>query len=175
MAVKVPKARNVPQRLARGRPDCGFTGLDWVEETQADELEALLELGYDPVRIVAAMPEGHELPRGQESPPPVVATEYVGLARRWLTQERVPRHLIQTFGATEVFPRRMRTCLSTTRLPGRRFEANGLRLVAELLRSSTSFVASQLALQDPAKRKRMEEMAMLMESVLPPTERCSSR
>jgi ATP phosphoribosyltransferase len=53
---KMLKAQNVPMLIALGRQDCGFSGYDWIVEQEADVVE-LLDLGFDPVRIIAAMPE----------------------------------------------------------------------------------------------------------------------
>jgi ATP phosphoribosyltransferase len=53
---KLLKSQNIPSLVALGRHDCGFSGYDWTIEQDAEVVE-LLDLQFDPVRIVAAMPE----------------------------------------------------------------------------------------------------------------------
>ena len=55
--VKFLKPQNIPRLLEIGAHDCGFTGHDWVVESGADVVE-ILDTGLDPVRLVAAAPEG---------------------------------------------------------------------------------------------------------------------
>ncbi len=76
---KVMKPQNVGELLEIGSHDAGFTGIDWIRETGADVVE-VMDLGFDRVRIVAAVP--NDLDEGAlRRKKLVVATEYVNLAR----------------------------------------------------------------------------------------------
>lgn len=161
---KVMKPQNVGELLELGSHDVGFTGLDWVVETGAD-VEQVMDLGFDKVRIVAAVP--NELDeRALKSRKLVVATEYVGIADAWLKKSGYDYRILRTHGATEVFPPDDADMIVDNTSTGRTLQDNGLRIVDTLLESSTRFVASRIALADPAKRARIEELAMLFKAVL---------
>jgi ATP phosphoribosyltransferase len=82
IAVKIMKPQNIPQLVELGFHDIGFTGLDWIQETGAS-VEYLLDLGFDPVSIVPAVPVNisrKELFKKKI----VVASEYESVAREYL-------------------------------------------------------------------------------------------
>ena len=166
---KVMKPQNVGELLEIGSHDAGFTGLDWIRETGADVVE-IMDLGFDKVRIVAAVPadlDESALRRKKL----VVATEYVGIAGAWLAAKGYDHRIVRTYGATEVFPPDDADMIVDNTSTGRTLQDNGLRIVDTLLQSSTRFVASKSAMADPAKRERVEELAMLFKAVIDGRER----
>ncbi|MDR2517121.1 MAG: ATP phosphoribosyltransferase [Spirochaetaceae bacterium] len=166
---KIMKPQNVGELLELGSHDAGFTGIDWIRESGAD-VEEVLDLRLDKVRIVAAVPG--EIDDGAlRKKKLVVATEYVNLARTWLTGAGYDFRIVRTYGATEVFPPDDADMIIDNTATGQTLEDNGLRIVAEILRSSTRFVASRAAMADPFRRDRIEELAMLFRAVLDARER----
>src|SRR5271169_5952210 len=107
MEAKYLKAQNIPGLIALGRHDCGFTGHDWITEQEADVVE-LLDLGFDPVRIVAAMPEQlgdfSSLQNRKSDRPLVVASQYCRLASRFIKKWNLNAVFVQAYGATEAMP-----------------------------------------------------------------------
>jgi ATP phosphoribosyltransferase len=161
---KIMKPQNVGELLELGSHDAGFTGLDWVRESGAD-VEEVLDLGFDRVRIVAAIPtetSGDSL----LSRKIVVATEYVNMAEKWLKKIGYCYRVLRTYGATEVFPPDDADMIIDNTSSGQTLRDNGLTIIATLLESSTRFVASKAAMADPEKRGRIEELAMLFKAVL---------
>ena len=166
---KVMKPQNVGQLLEIGSHDAGFTGLDWIRETGADVAE-VMDLGFDKVRIVAAVPVAldEKALRGKKL---VVASEYVGIAEAWLKERGYDYRMVRTYGATEVFPPDDADMIVDNTSTGRTLQDNGLRIVDTLLESSTRFVASRAALADPEKKRRIDELAMLFKAVIDGRER----
>jgi len=167
--VKIMKPQNVGELLELGSHDAGFTGLDWIRESSAD-VEEIMDLGFDRVRIVAAIPSGcdeNELKKKKI----VAATEYINLAGKWLNSGSWNYRLLRTYGATEVFPPDDADMIIDNTSSGQTLKDNGLKIIAELLKSSTRFVVSKSAMADPKKRERIEELAMLFKSVLDGRER----
>jgi ATP phosphoribosyltransferase len=162
---KLLKPQNIVEMLHLGSRDVGFAGADWVVEKQA-ELVELLDTGLDPVRIVAAAPprlaDKAELARA----PFVVASEYERLTRDWLARERLRATFVRSFGATEVFPPEDADVIVDNAATGETLQANGLVVVDELMRSSTRLFAHPRALDEPARRERVETLALLLRSVL---------
>jgi len=167
--VKIMKPQNVGELLELGSHDAGFTGIDWIEESGSNVKE-ILDLGFDKVKIIAAIPE--ELDEtALKTKKIVVATEYVNLAGRWLKASGFNYRILRTYGATEVFPPDDADMIIDNTSSGQTLRDNGLKIIGTVLESSTRFVASHSALEDEMKRDRIEELAMLFRAVLQGRER----
>ncbi len=156
---KLLKPQNVVEMLAAGSRDAGFAGADWVAELQADVVE-LLDTELDQVQIVAAAPGA--LPDRRV----VVASEYERLARAWIADRRLAADFVRSYGATEVFPPEDADVIVDNTATGATLEANGLRVVDVLMQSSTRLYANPHALDDPTRRRRIEDLVLLLRSVL---------
>jgi ATP phosphoribosyltransferase len=161
---KIMKPQNVGELLELGSHDAGFTGIDWIRESGADVAE-ILDLGFDRVKIVAAVPSSLD-DAALRSKKLVVASEYVNLAERWLKSSGYRYRILRTYGATEVFPPDDADMIIDNTSSGPTLRANGPKIIDTILESSTRFVASRAALENPEKRNRIEELAMLFRSVL---------
>ena len=166
---KIMKPQNVGELLELGSHDAGFTGIDWIRESGAD-VEEIMDLGFDRVRIVAAVPQSLEKsfldPVARPAKKFVVATEYVRIAEQWLKASGYQYRILRTYGATEVFPPDDADMIIDNTSSGQTLRDNGLAIIDTLLESSTRFVASRAAMSDNAKRGRIEELAMLFHAVL---------
>ena len=163
--VKVLKPRAVIEMLDSGVRDVGFAGADWVAEDSASLVE-LLDTCLDRVRLVAAAPrtllEDGQLPMRQL----IVASEYPRITQKWIDTQGLDASFLLSFGATEVLPPEDADCIVDNTATGAPLRANGLEIIDELMTSSTRLYASQQAMQNPAKRERIEAFAMLIGSVL---------
>lgn len=162
---KILKPQNIIEMLDVGSRDVGFAGADWVAELNADVVE-VLDTGLDRVRVVAAAPrqilEGGALPRR----PLVVASEMERLTRQWIASRNLDAAFVRSYGATEVFPPEDADCIVDIAASGATLVANGLEIVDELLTSSTRMYASRAAMADPSKRGAIDDLALLISSVL---------
>ncbi len=169
LEAKIMKPQNVGQLLQIGSHDVGFTGHDWIVETSSDVVE-LMDLKFDTVRIVAAVP--NELDEEKlRSKKIVVATEYVAIAEAWLKKQGYNYELVRTYGATEVFPPDDADMIIDNTSTGATLKENGLRIVDTLLTSSTRFLAGKAALKDPFKKEKIDELLTLFRAVLDGRER----
>jgi len=164
LAAKIMKPQNVGELLEIGSHDAGFTGIDWIKESSADVVE-MLDLGFDKVRIVAAVPQDYDEVK-LKSKKLVVATEYVNIAEAWLKSSGYQYRILRTYGATEVFPPDDADMIIDNTSSGQTLKDNGLKIIGTLLESSTRFVASRSALTDSQKAGRIEELVMLFRAVL---------
>jgi ATP phosphoribosyltransferase len=162
---KLLKPQNVIEMLELGTRDLGFVGGDWVAELGADLVE-LLDTELDPVRVVAAAPVSllvdGRLPRRRL----VVASEYERLTRRWIEQAHIDARFVRSYGATEVFPPEDADCIVDNTATGSTLSANGLAVIATLCTSSTRLYASRAAMDDPERRSRIDDLALVLGSVL---------
>ncbi len=164
-AAKLLKPQNVVEMLHAGSRDVGFAGADWVAELDADLVE-LLDTGLDPVQVVAAAPADllvdGALPPGRL----VVASEYTRITHRWIASQPIDAVFVRSYGATEVFPPEDADLIVDNTATGSTLRANGLAIVDTLMRSSTRLYASRPALDDPARRAPIEDLVLLLQSVL---------
>lgn len=163
--VKLLKPQNIPSLVALGRHDCGFTGSDWVVEQSADVVE-WLDLGFDPVRIVAAVPEALVTSGEWRTRRIVVASEYRNLSLKYIQEKGLNADFVQTYGATEALPPEDADLIVDNTSTGATLVQNRLTIVDELMRSTTRFICNKQALEDPWKRQKLEELKMLMQSTL---------
>jgi ATP phosphoribosyltransferase len=163
--VKVLKPQAIVKMLEVGSRDVGFAGADWVAEFGASPVE-LLDTGLDPVRLVAAAPEarlvGGRLPSG----PLIVASELERLTKEWIARRGLDATFLRSFGATEVYPPEDADCIVDVVATGATLRANGLAVVDELMTSSTRLYAHPAAVEDPGLRNRIDDLVMLLRSVL---------
>lgn len=162
---KILKPQNIIEMLAMSSRDVGFAGADWVAELGA-ELVEVLDTGLDPVRLVAAVPAASFTEGGLPKRPLVFASEYVRLTTNWCARRGLGDRVVRSYGATEVFPPEDADGITDVTATGSTLEANGLVIVDELIRSSTRLYASPKAWAQPSIRSRIEDLAMILNSVL---------
>lgn len=170
LAFQVVKPQITSMLLAQGKADVGFSGKDWVFENGVENnLEEILDLGFDPVRIVAAIPETIDFDALLKQPV-TIATEYQSLSKKWLSEKNINGAIFRTWGTSEGFvqdsPDALAQILIDNTSTGSSLKANRLKVVDTLMESSTRMYASKTALEDPKKRQKIFELKMLFEAVL---------
>jgi len=163
-----------PQEMGRyvqdGSLDCGLTGYDWILETDAKVVE-LTELVFSkvsrrPVRWVLAVPNDSPIQSVQDLQGKRIATEVVNLTRRWLAQHGVTAHVEFSWGATEVKQPRLADAIVEVTETGSSLRANNLRIVAELLQSTTRFIANDQACADAWKKRKMDDLILMLKGAM---------
>lgn len=165
---KLLKPQNIVGMLTEGSRDIGFAGADWVAERDAPLIE-LLDTGLDPVRIVLAAPtevveNGRFVaPAGR---PPRIASEYERLTTRWIESNLADAKFVRAHGATEVFPPEDADAIVDNTATGSTLRANGLVIVEDVMRSSTRLYANPMALEEPDKRRAIDDFVLVLRAVL---------
>jgi ATP phosphoribosyltransferase len=164
------RAQEMPRYVQDGLLDCGLTGRDWVLENQARVVE-LAELVFSkvsrrPVRWVLAVPNDSPIQGVQDLAGKRIATELVGVTRRWLLEHGVEAHVEFSWGATEVKPPRLADAIVDVTETGSSLKANNLRIVAELLQSTTRFIANEAAAADAWKRAKMDDIVLMLQGAM---------
>lgn len=163
-----------PQEMARyieqGVMDCGITGLDWVLESGADVAElADFEApwpNYVPVRWVLAVKNGSPIAGPEDLAGKRIATEVVGMTRRYLEEHGIDARIEFSWGATEVKPPVLADAIVDVTETGSSLRANHLEVIDVLLESTPRFVANHAAAADPWKRAKIDRMLMLLEGAI---------
>jgi ATP phosphoribosyltransferase len=163
-----------PQEMARyveqGVLDCAITGLDWMLETGAD-VEELADLrapwpNYGTVRWVMASKEGSPFNSVKDLEGRHIATEAVGMTKRFLAEHGVNASVEFSWGATEVKPPILADAIVDVSETGSSLRANQLRVMHVVLESTPRFIANRTAAQDAWKRAKIERMLMLLKGAI---------
>jgi ATP phosphoribosyltransferase len=115
---------------------------------------------------VLAVPNASPIQRVEDLAGKRIATELVSVTRRWLAQHGVEGHVEFSWGATEVKPPRLADAIVDVTETGSSLKANNLRIVAELLQSTTRFIANADAAADPWKRAKMDDIVLMLQGAM---------
>src|SRR3984893_17631345 len=164
------RAQEMPRYVQDGSLDCGLTGHDWILENEADVKE-VAELVFSkvskrPVRWVLAVPNDSPVQSVKDLQGKRIATEVVNLTKRWLAQNGVEAHVEFSWGATEVKPPRLADAIVEVTETGSSLRANNLRIVCELLQSTTRFIANEQAYADPWKREKIDDLVLMLQGAM---------
>jgi ATP phosphoribosyltransferase len=163
-----------PQEMARyveqGILDCAITGLDWILETGADVAE-LADLrapwpNYGVVRWVMASKEGSPFETVKDLAGKRIATEAVGMTRRFLASHGVEASIEFSWGATEVKPPILADAIVDVSETGSSLRANQLRIMHVVLESTPRFIANRAALQDAWKQDKIDRILMMLKGAI---------
>jgi ATP phosphoribosyltransferase len=164
------RAQEIGRYLGQGFLDCGITGYDWAYENEVDLVD-LAELPYSrattrPTRWVLVVPEDSPIRTPQDLEGKRIATEGVGITRRYLKERGIHAEVEFSWGATEVKVPDLVDAIVDVTETGDSIKANHLRIVDTLLTSFPHFYASQLATADPWKMEKMQRIALLLKAAL---------
>ncbi|MEQ1947872.1 MAG: ATP phosphoribosyltransferase [Bryobacteraceae bacterium] len=164
------RAQEMARYVEDGILDAGLTGRDWVEENNAT-VETVADLVYSKqsfgkVRWVLAVPESSSIQSVKDLEGKIVATELVKATERYLERNGVKARVEFSWGATEVKPPTLADAIVEVTETGSSLRANKLRIVETLMESNTQLIANTKAWNDPEKRKKLEDMKMLLQGAI---------
>lgn len=164
------RAQEMARYVENGILDAGLTGHDWVQENDA-KVEVLSNLVYSKqsfrnVRWVLAVPESSEIRSVKDLEGKRVATELVNTTKRWLASHGVSANVEFSWGATEVKPPDLADAIVEVTETGSSLRANKLRIVETMLESNTQFIANTAAWQDDWKRRKLQDLLLLLEGAI---------
>ena len=164
------RAQEMARYIEDGALDCGLTGRDWVVENQADVLTVsdlvYAKQSFGKVRWVLAVPESSPIRTVIDLEGRIVATELVGVTRRWLEQQGVSAKVEFSWGATEAKLPELADAIVEVTETGSSLRANKLRVVETVLESTTQFIVNRTAWDDPEKRRKIEDMVLLLKGAI---------
>ena len=164
------RAQEMARYVANGVLDAGLTGHDWIVETGAD-VEEIAELTFSkvsrrPVRWVLCVPESSPVQTVKDLEGKTIATEAVGLTKTYLAKHGVTANVEFSWGATEVKPPRLADAIVEVTETGSSLRVNHLRIVDEILLSTTRFIVNKKAYQDPWKKVKIDDLVLMLKATL---------
>ena len=163
-----------PQELSRyvhqGFLDAGITGKDWIAENESD-VHVLCDLLYNkatrlPARWVLAVPEDSPYRSVKDLQGKRIATEPINLVKNYLKKHGVTAKVEFSWGATEVKVPELVDAIVDITETGSSLRANKLRILDTVMESYPQFICSREAWKNPAKRKKIESIALLLQAAL---------
>lgn len=170
LEIMMVRSQEMARYVEDGTFDCGLTGYDWITETNS-KVEEVCELlyaksGFRPVRWVLAVPESSPIKSVKDLKGKRIATEAVNIVEKYLAKNKVKAEVEFSWGATEAKAGSLVDAIVELTETGSSLRANKLRIVDEVLTSSTRFIANRGAMKDDWKRKKIENIAILLKGAL---------
>jgi ATP phosphoribosyltransferase len=164
------RAQEMARYVDDGILDAGLTGRDWVVENDvnvhvvADLIYAKQSFGK--VRWVLAAPENGSIHSVKDLEGKIVATELVGATKKYLASHGVTAKVEFSWGATEVKPPVLADAIVEVTETGSSLRANKLKIIDTVLESNTQLIANTASWADEWKRRKLEDMRMLLEGAI---------
>jgi ATP phosphoribosyltransferase len=164
------RSQEMAKYVQDGLFDAGITGHDWILETGA-RVKQICELVYSksglrPVRWVLAVPQSSRIRSIKDLEGKTVATELVHYVRKHFAEKNVKARIEYSWGATEAKAGILVDAIVELTETGRSLQANQLRIIEDVLSSTTRFIANRKAWQNTWKREKMENIAILLKGAL---------
>lgn len=164
------RAQEMARYVEEGILDAGITGHDWIVETEAKVVEVcellFSKVSRRPVRWVLCVPNSSPVKNVKDLEGKRIATEAVGLTKRFLAKHGVNAKVEFSWGATEVKPPRLADAIVEVTETGSSLRANDLRILDEVLQSTTRFIANEKAYADPWIKGKIDNLALMLKSCL---------
>ena len=164
------RAQEISHYVELGMLDAGITGYDWIMENGSDvhEVAELIyaKQGLRPVRWVLAVPEDSPVKCVKDLNGKRIATEAVGLTKRYLAANGVEAEVEFSWGATEAKAPELVDAIVELTETGSSLRANKLRIVETVLESTTRLIANRKAWEDEGKRSKIEQISLLLQGAL---------
>jgi ATP phosphoribosyltransferase len=163
------RAQEMSRYVEDGVLDAGLTGHDWICENHSDVVE-VCELVYskatsNPAKWVLAVPNESKAQKAEDLHGGIIATELVNVTKDYFAKRKIDVKVEFSWGATEVKARLLDGIVEITET-GSSLRANNLRIIGELMVSTTRFIANKAAWQNTAKREKIEAVAMLLRGAI---------
>jgi ATP phosphoribosyltransferase len=164
------RAQEMARYVEDGVLDAGLTGRDWVQENDA-QVHTVADLIYakqsfGKVRWVLAVPESSPVQSVKDLEGKIIATELVAATERYFKSHGVSAKVEFSWGATEVKPPELADAIVEVTETGSSLRANKLRIVETVMESNTQLIANVNAWKDSWKRRKLEDMRMLLEGAI---------
>ena len=164
------RAQEMARYVEDGILDAGLTGRDWIEENEATIVPVAdliyAKQSFGKVRWVLAVPEASNFRSVHDLNGKIIATELVQTTKRYLAGHGVSAKVEFSWGATEVKPPVLADAIVEVTETGSSLRANKLKILDTVLESNTQLIANRDSWDEPVKRRKLEDVKMLLEGAL---------
>ena len=165
------RAQEMSRYVESGTLDAGLTGKDWISENESDVyfVEDLVysKVSQRPARWVLAVPYDSNVKNLEDLAGKKIATELVNFTRKYFQDRGIDVKVEFSWGATEAkVVSGLADAIVEVTETGSTIKAHGLKIIQELLQTNTQLIANHTAWANPEKRKKIEQIALLVKGAL---------
>ncbi len=168
------RAQEMARYVADEAVDAGLTGIDWIAEHQATTGKSVVPIAdlvyskqsFRKVRWVLAVPEDSKYEKSEDLEGARISTELVRATEEYFRKLNVNVNVEFSWGATEVKPPDLADAIVEATETGSTLRANHLRIIDTVLESNPQLIANTRALEDPDKRTKIENIALLLKAAM---------
>jgi ATP phosphoribosyltransferase len=170
LEIMLIRAQEIARYVEDGVLDAGLTGIDWVAESGC-RVKKLADLvyakqGMRKVRWVLAVPENSKIKTVKDLKGKRIATELVGVAKKWLKEKKVNAVVEFSWGATEAKPPELADAIIELTETGSSLKANHLKIIDTVLESNTVVISNQPCMEDAWKKEKLNSLVLLLQGAL---------
>ncbi len=165
------RAQEMSRYVESGTLDAGLTGKDWIAENSSD-VHVVEDLVYSkvsarPARWVVAVPYDSPVKKIEDLQGKKISTELVEFTKRYFSEKSIDVDIEFSWGATEakVVSGLADAIVEVTETEST-IKAHGLRIIHELMQTNTRLIANHKAWKNPAKKRKIEQLALLLKGAL---------
>ena len=165
------RAQEMSRNVENGTLDAGLTGKDWISENKSD-VHVVADLVYSkvsarPARWVLAVTYDSPIKKLEDLEGKKISTELVEFTKSYFAERNINVKVEFSWGATEakVVSGLADAIVEVTETEST-IKAHGLRIIHELMQTNTQLIANHNAWKDPEKRKKLEQIKLLLQGAL---------
>jgi len=165
------RAQEMSINVESGVIDAGLTGKDWIAEHES-EVHVVSDLIYSkvsarPARWVLAVAGDSPMTCLEDLEGKTISTEIVKFTKRYFEERKINVNVKFSWGATEAkIVSGLADAIVEITETESTIRAHNLKVIHEIMQTNTQLIANKIAWQDPAKRKKIEQIALLLQSAL---------
>ena len=164
------RAQEMARYVYDGVLDCGLTGKDWIMENDAQVIEVAdlvyAKSGMKPVRWVLGVNNNSKIKTVKDLEGKRIATELVNVTKKYLKSQGVQAEVEFSWGATEAKVPDLVDAIVELTETGSSLRANNIRIIDEIMTSTTKLIANKNAWKDTWKKRKIQNLAMLLTGAL---------
>jgi len=161
---------DIPEYVAKGVADIGITGVDMVAE-RGSTVKNILDLKFGKATLVLAVPENSPVKSLEDLKGLRIATEFPHICEKFFRERNIDVTIVEVSGACEAAPQLgVADAIADLTSTGTTIAINKLRIVQEMLVSTTNVIANEKSLIE--KKEKIDEILLAFESVLAASGMC---
>ena len=165
------RAQEMSHHVENGTLDAGLTGKDWIVENNSS-VHVVADLVYSkvsarPARWVLAVTYDSPIKKLEDLEGKKISTELVEFTKEYFAERNINVVVEFSWGATEAKAvSGLADAIVEVTETESTIRAHGLRIVHELMQTNTQLIANHDAWRQPAKKKKLEQLALLLKGAL---------
>lgn len=165
------RAQEMAINVESGVIDVGLTGKDWIAEYQSD-VHVVSDLVYSkvsarPARWVVAVAGNSPINCLEDLNGKTISTELVRYTKRFFAERGIDVKVKFSWGATEAkIASGLADAIVEITETESTIRAHNLKVIHEIMQTNTQLIANKEAWQNPAKKEKIQQIALLLKGAL---------